>query len=704
MSQKKENKNRSRKTPAIQIQEKKSPLALMYILIFAIACIPYLNAINNEYTLDDSIVFTSNQFVLEGISGIKDIMTHDTFSGFFGRESTALAGGRYRPLSLVTFAIEYSLFGRAPHLSHFINILLYAFAGFLLFQLLRKMFSSSNLIIPFAITILYIAHPIHTEAVTNIKGRDEILSFLFLVYSINILYRFLINNKIYLYLISLTLFFISLLSKENAITFIVIIPMILFFFSDYKMKRILAVSSGYLCIAGVFLLMRNHFAAGTGSDVTEILNNSFAGASWDQKYASIADIMNRYFLILILPYPLSFDYSYNQIPLIHFTHWRAIAGVLVNISLLTYAILNFRKKDVLAFCILFYYISISIVSNVFFPVGTSMSERFLFTPSLAFSIAVVFLMVKFFKMDALKKFSGFFVDRNFSILLITLLIIYSSIVYARNPDWKNNFTLFTHDVENSPESVKALIGAGGEYIARANKQKDSQLKTADLKAAISYLNKAVEIYPKYSNAWMLLGNAHFGLYSSADTAIYYYRKAIAETPSYGDAYYNIGYLLTGKKNEEAIDAFRQVLRANPKHLEALYHMAICYKNLHQPDSALFVLGKLKSIKNNMVKAYQLSGLIYGESGRLEEAALNLRKAVELDPDNVENYLNLGIAYGKMGNTAKAVEILSSAHQQDPSNANVLMAIGVSYQNAGDMQKAREYFEKAFVLNPSLRRQ
>ena len=220
--------------------------------------------------------------------------------------------------------------------------------------------------------------------------------------------------------------------------------------------------------------------------------------------------------------------------------------------------------------------------------------------------------------------------------------------------------------------------------------------------AITYLTKAVVIYPAYSNAWMLLGNAYFGLYNSPDTAIYYYKKAIAYNDTYMDAYYNIGYLLTGKKNREAISAFKQVLVSNPKHLESLYHMALCYKNIQLMDSALYCLDQIKGINTNSLKVYQLAGLIYGETNQIDKAIIELSKAVEMDSEQAENYLNLGIAYGKKADWENAISVLNKASQLAPENANIWMALGVTFQNAGNMLKANENFEKAFSLNPSLK--
>ena len=75
----------------------------------------------------------------------------------------------YRPMVLTTFAIEYQFFGSNPQISHFVNVSIYALTCVLLFVILFGLLSSYHFIFPLLITFLFIAHPIHTEVVNNLK-------------------------------------------------------------------------------------------------------------------------------------------------------------------------------------------------------------------------------------------------------------------------------------------------------------------------------------------------------------------------------------------------------------------------------------------------------------------------------------------------------------------------------------------------------
>src|ERR1043166_116053 len=95
------------------------------LLLFLFGFLLYVNTISFQYVLDDKLAITENQFTKKGFAGIKDHLTHEMFTGFFGKQKNLVEGGRYRPLAMITFAIEWQLFGDNPYISHFINAVLY---------------------------------------------------------------------------------------------------------------------------------------------------------------------------------------------------------------------------------------------------------------------------------------------------------------------------------------------------------------------------------------------------------------------------------------------------------------------------------------------------------------------------------------------------------------------------------------------------
>ena len=198
-------------------------------LLFLFGFLIYANTITHDYALDDAIVITDNQYTQDGIAGLKGIFIYDTFYGFFKEEgkSKLVAGGRYRPLSLATFAVEISIFGASPFVSHIVNALLFALCGYLVFYVLNEILQQipNGAIISLFTAFIFAAHPIHTEVVANIKGRDEILAFLGSLMALYFAFVAFKSKKSMWHLPGAFCLFLGLLSKENAITFLAIIPL-----------------------------------------------------------------------------------------------------------------------------------------------------------------------------------------------------------------------------------------------------------------------------------------------------------------------------------------------------------------------------------------------------------------------------------------------------------------------------------------------
>ena len=222
------------------------------LIIAAFAFLLYAQTISYKYVNDDVGIIKTNTYVKSGISGIPKILKTDYWDGCKWDFHDAL----YRPASLVMFAIEWQFFPDNPQIGHFINVLLYAITCWLLFQLLFKIFDNKNLTIPFVCTLLFVAHPIHTEVVCNIKSRDEILCLLFGILSIFFLISYYSNKRLGYLILGSLFYFLSLLSKESGISFLLLIPLILYISKDINLKSMITVFSSLAGFTMIYLLIR----------------------------------------------------------------------------------------------------------------------------------------------------------------------------------------------------------------------------------------------------------------------------------------------------------------------------------------------------------------------------------------------------------------------------------------------------------------
>lgn len=589
---------------------------LFGLLLFFLAFLLYIKSVLNGYALDDYIVILKNRFTQKGLAGIGDILSKDTFAGMTEDNIMGLSGGRYRPLSLITFAIEHQFFGNAPGVSHAINVIINAFNSVLIFLLLLKFKTSistnSWLKVSFVAAILFTVLPAHSESVINIKGRDDLLClFFFLLASLRLFQYASIPSSKNL-IISCLLFFLSLLSKENALTFIAIFPLFLFFFSRAENKIIRNTTIAYAGIGIAFLFFRYIITKdNSGNANQELLNNPFLFATLSEKFATLFFASTMYFKLIMFPIYMSYDYNFNQFPIMVFNDWRVLFSILLHLALITVAIIFFKRKSLFSFGILFYFITFSIVSNFFFNIGTIFADRFIYISSLGFCLIVA--TAGHWVYDWLKRKLNLNTSRYLFLGGFTALaILYTIRIQSRIGDWENNNTLFLADVDDAPESVKVRINACLAYL-ELSKDKTGFERDSILNRGIPELEKAISIYPSYATGYLNMG-VIYNWKGETTKAEEWWNKARMVDPTnsklmeydkvLASIYLNNGIKLgTEKKFNEAVRDFLHAFRYDSLNEDLLYNLGGAYYTINRFDSASHYWNKALLINpsNNRVK-------------------------------------------------------------------------------------------------------
>ncbi|MBI5218287.1 MAG: hypothetical protein HY958_05085 [Bacteroidia bacterium] len=650
---------------------------LIYAVIFILTFVLYGNTLMNDYALDDAIVITQNQFTKKGIDGIKDIFNYDTFIGFWmssnpgktaeqiQKEKKLVAGGRYRPMSLATFAIEWEFFRNSPGLSHFINILLYALTGILLYIVLSKLLARYEtkhwyFSLPFFSSLLFIAHPIHTEVIANIKGRDEIMTFLGALAAMYFTLKYLETDKKINLLYSSVSLFLGLMSKENAITFLAVIPLAIYFFTDHSFKKSFITLIPLFVASLVFLIIRQKILGSFSAPVArELMNNPFLYMTGGQQLATIIYTLGIYVKLLFLPHPLTFDYYPYQIPIMNWSDIQTIIAFLVYVAIGIYALVGFSRKSIISFSLIFYLATISVVSNILFPVGTFMNERFIYISSLGFCIIIVYLVIAKIPMFMKKEKAA---TSLIAILLFIILFSYSIKTISRNFDWKNDFTLFTNDVKVSSNSAKSNCSAGGKLIEEAIKPGNEAMRKEYLELALQYLKKSVEIHPPYSDALLLLGNAYYEYNKDYDNTLAAYKKILVQNPNYDRVFTNLDIIFAKNDNVDyKIKVWEDLYQLNQDRFEINYNLGQLYGRY----------------KNDMSKAIPF-----------------LEKAVQKKPSNVAASKDLGVAYGMIKEFKKSAEVLEKAASLDANDDQIFYNLYITYMQLNQKDKADVCLKKA----------
>lgn len=194
--------------------------ALLAIFVFVL----YGNTINHSYNLDDQLVTQNHRLTSKGVSAIPEIFTSPYYEDEQGYSY------EYRPVVLTSFAIENSLFGENPKVSHLINLLLYAATVTLVFILFTSIFPQLNLLLPLLIALIFAAHPMHTEAVANIKNRDEVLSLMGGLLSMYFAVKYVKLSKLKFLPFVIIFFLFGMLSKTSILPLTLLTPLVIIFF------------------------------------------------------------------------------------------------------------------------------------------------------------------------------------------------------------------------------------------------------------------------------------------------------------------------------------------------------------------------------------------------------------------------------------------------------------------------------------------
>ena len=608
---------------------------LAYLLILAACFVFYGNTLTLKYACDDLIAITDNQFVKQGTHGIGDIIANDFFTGFYGKNQNMVAGGRYRPLSLVTFAIEYQLFGEVPASGHFFNVLFFAITAMVLFKVIRQMLGFAGqsgsekwfLSVPFIATILFIAHPIHTEVVANIKSRDEILSLMGSLSALVLTLAYLKNRKPIYLVFSTLAFFLALLAKENAMTFLAVIPLTIFVFTKSRLQKYFETLLPLIIISIVFLLIRYAILGHTQNPLeNDLMNNPFVEMTLLQKYATIVYTLGLYLKLLVFPHPLTYDYYPYSIPIMNWSDWQTIISLLLYILITVYAVIRIRKKDFYAFSIFYYLITISVASNLLFPIGAFMNERFLFMPSVGFCLAFAWFLIKDIPL-ILKN------PRVTKILIPSflgvILLLCAIKTISRNFDWYDSDRLFTTDVRVSRNSAKGNETAGEYLMIRATGIKDKAVHDSLLRVSIRYQQKAVSIYPKQIVALINMAAAYNYLDQDYDSMLVIYKKILHYLPNEDHIYQIFNSLMSKYPDvDHKIRLYKSLLEVNHDRwdvnmiLGELYHMG-----KGDPVSAIPYYLKGSELKPLDLNTQNHLATAYALAKRWKEAEITF-KAVE----------------------------------------------------------------------------
>jgi len=582
--------------------------AKKYISLLAAAAIIFLgfiiyaNSLHGKFIWDDEFLIKNNAHIKQW-AYLPKIFTENLGAGA-GREYNF-----YRPIQTLTYMIEYSLGGSKVETYHFSNILLHIAAALCVCWFINILFS--NWLLSFLTGILFLTHPVHTEAVAYISGRSDPLSLVFMLLSFIFYIKYLEKDNIAALVVTIIAYVSALLSREASLIFPVLVGLYHYTFKKkVKARAFLPV----LCVALFYIALRL-------SVLRFAVEDKQASTSLFQRLPGFFAAIANYIRLLLLPSDLHMEYG---VKLFHFLDPWALAGIAASIFLLIYAFRQRADNKPMFFSILWFFITLLPVSNLY-PINAYMAEHWLYMPSLGFFLIIA------------RGLSSLFEKKNFVILAILLttglLGFYSYVTIKQNNYWREPIAFYENTLKYSSGSARIYTNLCSEYN-----------DIGKHKEAIAAGRKAVAIDPDDGDSYNNLGLAYKDN-SEYEEAIAAFKKAVELKPKDGGIYFNLGAVYKSiKRFEEAIEAYKRYISIRPDDCYAYDNLGNCYFSLGSSEEAMAAYNKAIQINPNDAYGYNNIGTVYKGLKKNKEAIDAYKRSIECDPHFVMPYKNLARVY------------------------------------------------------------
>ncbi len=482
------------------------------IVALVLSFVVFGNGIRGDFVYDDTVVLPRPD--LHHVADIPKLFITPYHYQF-------PQSGIYRPLPLVSFALNFIVFGDKPYSFHIINIILHALVVYFLVLFVVELSRSRG--IAYASGLLFLVLPIHVEAVTSIVGRAELLCALMVLLACQYRQRWLLSGLSFL---------LALLSKETAIAFVPIIFILFYHYDRISLRQSLRKMLFVVPVGAVYAAMR-YAALGRYiiSNNADRVYNPIKFAPFPGNFLTASKVLTLYLYKIFVPLNLVSDYSYNQIPLVTSlsTDHQTVLGIAILLFFL--GLLWYRSRSLIAIGSIFFLAPYFVISNLVYKTGTIMAERLMYLPTIGIVILVSYvgsLVIRYFPRI-----------RVLVLIFLALLVsTYAGIAVARNRVWQNQESLSVDAYAKSPNSVIAKLGMAQVLVAH---QRPDTAETL-LKEAEDLSTENVEVLNLHGViAWSR---------KDYSKAIDYFERVLTLRPSYADSLVNLSRVYYQLGNEQ----------------------------------------------------------------------------------------------------------------------------------------------------------
>lgn len=736
----------------------KRKLLLALLLIGIAAFLAYANTLENEFVFDDHKIIRDNTSIrsLSNVPGIfRNMFVYQPLKG----QGTKIDPS-YRPLRYLSYAIDYQFTGLSPTGYHISNILYHIIASFLVFLLLRRL--TRHFGVALGVTMLFVLHPVHTEAVAYLTGRKDVLCAIFYLLAFLAFLKYRDQPKLKYAVLLPLCFALAFMAKEMAIT----LPAVMML---YDLGRWFRRSKG-----GIKEFLRSLFSGANlavyvptvvlallfSAAALLLKNPAGMGEEWigywgGSLYVSTLTMFRgvfHYMRLLFIPLGLTADYSYNAFPVSQslFNPVATLLSMLVlGFILVVGAYLLARRRFLPGFAILFFFVSLIPVLQIV-PLPERLAERFLYLPSLGLMILAALGLGWLLRRSAAARVLGLSA-------LALLVVVFFALTYQRNRDWQNPFTLHKSVIALHPDCARSQLALAEEYSMRASVIRDRAAGALTAPAEQDYFNathhfsRVLEILPPQTwRGWRrgyalnaLAGRgiayANMGKYEKATADLErvleekdVYGQKIAESADYLHVHFNLGEVYFSLKEfEKAVTEFDTVIGMARDREAREYLVRACFKKALSMAGLEKLQEGLQALLDGIVLArgtvHEISlqyhiGLYQLDLNMNEEAVGSFDRVLELcrlheespdaftgkGPQSVilgidkakrQAYYMKAQALDRAGKFYEALEVLKQTVAMAPDYLEAHFSLGDFYFKKGDLDAAESEFRRVLKDTP-----
>jgi tetratricopeptide (TPR) repeat protein len=591
---------------------------------------------------------------------------------------TAFHASNWHPLTWLSHAIDYAVWGLDPLGHHLTSIVLHGLNTFLVVILITRLIqigqgrlskdsqisspvtrhsSLGSPLLAGAVTgLLFGVHPLHVESVAWVSERKDVLYAFFYLLSILVYLGYVraeAGKRRVLYVMCLVLFVCSLMSKPMAVT----LPVVLLLLDVYPLGR-----TGIRELVGsqwrVVVEKVPFFVLSVVSSILTVQAQEAGGALKSLELHPMGErilvafrALLFYLYKMVLPLDLAPLYPYPAVT--GLLDIEYLGMVLLVVGITVFCIWRWRREKVWTVAWAYYVVTLFPVLGIIQVGGQAAADRYTYLSSLApfllaglgaFEITKVVQerkdLLLLWKIPVLSLF----------IFLCALLLIFT---VKQIKVWKDSVILWNYELNIYPDA---------SYVAYYNR------------------GKAFEERDEYTEA------------------LDDYKRAIDMNPRFPDSFINRGTVLEViGSHKQALESYSKAILLDPVAADAYYNRGISYGSLGQYQQAIQDFTKAVTLNPQYAAAYHNRGAFLGMVGDYERSISDLSMAIQLNPQYGETYYNRGITYKNMENYQQAIQDFSMAIRMDPEHAKAYSSRGNLYLSAGDIQRGLQDYQEAARL-------